>query len=201
MLMPMAYTPSKFLRWRWCRVVAGFSLAASLTSPARSGPVAELGEMFSYKFRSISTAIRAGQTDLYVTGYCWHLPYAYSAEARARLNETTWGGGIGRAMTDDDGDRHSVFFVGFDDSHHSPQFVMSYGWQRYFTPERPWSFGWGYMAFIFAREDVHGYTPVPALLPCASYRGRKWEVLGTFIPKVSKAIKGDVLFLFMRLSL
>jgi palmitoyl transferase len=176
------------------------AIASGLVTPVRSGPIAELGEMFRHKFRSISTAIRAGETDLYLTGYCWHLPYAYSSEERAHLNETTWGGGVGRSMTDNDGDRHSIFFVAFDDSHHSPQFVLSYGWQRYFTPERPRSFGWGYMAFIFAREDVQGYTPVPALLPCLSYRSRQWEVMGMFVPRISTDIKGDVLFLFVRRS-
>jgi palmitoyl transferase len=198
--MQMAFTLSKFLRWRWRRVVAGAALTASLATPVRSGPVDELGGMFKDKLGYVSTAIRAGQTDIYLTGYCWHLPYAYSDATRARLNETTWGGGIGRSMTDEDGDRHSVFFVGFEDSHRSPQFILSYGWQRYFTPERPRSFGWGYMAFLFAREDVQGYSPVPGLLPCLSYRSRRWEVIGVYVPRISEDIKGDVLFLFLRWS-
>jgi len=197
----MLSNPPQFWQWRfWSRCAPALILVVGLSGPVRAGPVADLGEMFQHKFQSVGTAMRAGQTDLYVTGYCWHLPYAYSAETRAHLNETTWGGGIGRSMTDDDGDRHSVFFVTFEDSHYSPQFALSYGWQRYLTPERPRSFGWGYMAFVFAREDVHGYTPVPALLPCVSMRGRTWEVLGMFVPKVSKDIKGDVLFVFLRLS-
>jgi palmitoyl transferase len=180
--------------------MAAVAIAAGLVTPVRSGPVAELGEMFKHKLGSISSALRAGQTDLYVTGYAWHLPYAYSDEVRNRLNETTWGGGLGRSTVDDDGDRHGVFFVALQDSHRAPQFLVSYSWQRYFTPERPRSFGWGYMAFIFAREDVHGYAPVPALLPCVSMRGRSWEVIGMFVPRVSEDIKGDVLFLFLRLS-
>jgi hypothetical protein len=56
------------------------------------------------------------------------------------------------------------------------------------------------MAFIFAREDVHGYTPMPGLLPCLSARGRWWEVIGLYVPRISEDIKGDVLFVFLRFN-
>jgi palmitoyl transferase len=196
----MRFSHSAFRQVRLARASVGLAMACGLAAPARSGPMAELGGMFSYKFHCLGTALRSGQTDIFVTGYAWHMPWAYAEETRSRLNETTWGGGIGRSMVDDDGDRQGVFFVALRDSHRSPQYMLSYSWQRYLKPERPMSFGWGYMAFVFAREDVNGYSPIPALLPCVSFRGRHWEVLGMYVPRVNADIKGDVLFFYLRLN-
>ncbi len=167
----------------------------------RAGPVEEVRNLFTEKFTSVSTALQRGRWDMYVTGYAWHLPWAYDAETRGRLNETTWGGGFGKSVRDDDGDRHSVFLMTFSDSHRSAQFIASYGWQRYWLLNSDWSVGGGYLAFLFSRQDVNRYLPLPAALPCVSLRYRKWEVTGLFVPRVSQDIKGDVLFLFLRVGL
>ena len=163
--------------------------------------MADVGGFFAEKLERINVAARSGPWDVYTTGYAWHAPWAYDAATRARLNDTTWGGGFGRSVTDGDGDRHSVFFVAFSDSHRTAQFVLSYAWQRYWPANRDWSLGWGYTAFLFSREDVARYLPLPAVLPCASIRYRRWEAIGQFVPHISKDIKGDVLFIFMRVGL
>jgi lipid IVA palmitoyltransferase len=170
-------------------------------APARSAPTIDLAGFFSDKLDAINAAARAGRWEAYVSGYAWHLPSSYTAAARGRLNETTWGGGLGRSVRDGDGDRHSVFFMAFADSHRKPQFIASYGWQRYWPATRDWSMGWGYMAFLFSRGDVANHLPLPAALPCASLRYRKWEAVGLFVPRISKDIKGDVLYVFMRVAL
>jgi palmitoyl transferase len=198
MLVTLLY----FLRGRFARRRALAIVAfAALAAPAWSGPVAAVSGMFSEKLDTINTAIRSGRWDGYVSGYAWHLPWGYSAATRARLNETTWGGGIGRSVKDADGDRHSVFFMAFVDSHRDTQFIASYGWQRYRSLTQDVSLGWGYMAFLFSRKDVANYTPFPAVLPCASIRYRRWEAVGLFVPRVSKDIKGDVFYVFMRVGL
>lgn len=160
-----------------------------------------LGELFTEKFELIRGVVQHGHWDVYATGYARHLPWGYSDTTRARLNETTWGGGIGRSLWTEDGDRHSVFVMSFSDSHRTPQYIASYGWQRYWPAGRTWALGWGYFAFLFSREDVAGRIPLPALLPSASIRYRRWEAVGMYVPRISRDIKGDVFFVFGRVSL
>src|SRR5687768_1912334 len=165
----------------------------AVTAGGRANPFNVSG-MFNRKLEAISDALRFGQWESYVTGYAWHLPYEYQAETRARLNETTWGGGFGRTIKDEDGDRHSVYFMAFSESHREPQFNVGYGWQRYWNPTANVSLGGGYLAFLFSRKDVSNYLPMPAVLPCVSVRYRGIELVGLFVPRVSRDIKGDVLF-------
>jgi hypothetical protein len=61
--------------------------------------------------------------------------------------------------------------------------------------------GAGYLAFVFSREDVANHLPVPAVLPCASVQYGGVEVIGLFVPRVSRDIKGDVLFVYLRMPL
>jgi palmitoyl transferase len=118
--------------------------------------------LFSDKIDAINATVRHGRWDAYVSGYAWHVPWAYSESTRDRLNEKTWGGGLGRSIRDGDGDRHSVYFMSFLDSHRDAQFIASYGWQRYKRVNRDLSVGYGYMAFLFSRKDVANYLPIPA---------------------------------------
>jgi palmitoyl transferase len=161
----------------------------------------DLAGMFTSKVDAINLAVRSGEWESYVTGYAWHLPWAYVDSTRARLNETTWGGGFGRTVTDGDGDRHSVFLLALEDSHRAVQYTAGYGWHRYWAATPRLSVGLGYMAFLFSREDVAHHLPIPAALPCTSIRYGRCEFIGLFVPHVSKDIKGDVLFVFMRLPL
>jgi len=178
-------------------VVAGI---LSMTQPARSNPL-DLAGMFTDKVATIKDAVRDGDWETYVTGYAWHLPWGYQDTTRARLNETTWGGGFGRTLEDEDGDRHSVYLMAFSDSHRQPQFNLGYAWQRYWRPTRNFALGGGYLAFLFSREDVANHVPIPAVLPCASIRYGGIEVIGLYVPRVSRDIRGDVLFVYLRMPL
>jgi lipid IVA palmitoyltransferase len=155
---------------------------------------------FSTKWDAVNLTLRSGNWELYTTGYAWHLPWAYDASTRSRLNSNTWGGGFGRSLPDGDHARHSVFLLGFSDSHHDPQFILGYNWQRYWGNGLGARFGAGYMAFLSSRRDVARYLPIPALLPCVSLRYRKAELVTLFVPRVSSEIKGDVIFLFLRME-
>jgi palmitoyl transferase len=180
-------------------ILAVLACGVAAASMRASGLV--FREMFASKRESLRDAIRIGDWELYGTGYAKHLPYGYEDSVRARLNETTWGGGFGRTINDEDGDRHSVFVMAFSDSHRDLQVNVGYGWQRYWNATRNFSVGGGYLAFVFSREDVANYLPVPAILPCVSARYRGVEVIGLFVPRISRDIRGDVLFLYLRVPL
>lgn len=180
-------------------VAAGLVVAAS--SPGFAAGTAGPREMFASKWHSVKEAFQRGDWDAYATGYAWHLPYGYSSQVRGRLNETTWGGGVGRSFYDEDGDRHSVFLMGFADSHRDLQVNAGYGWQRFWNVSRDLGVGGGYLAFLFSRRDVANHLPIPALLPCASVRWRRTEIIGLFVPRVSRDIKGDVFFVYLRVPL
>jgi palmitoyl transferase len=193
LLSPQGWTRSLGTR---CALV--FAAVITLAQPSRAEPY-HFGDTFRYKLSTIKKAVQAGDWESYITGYAWHLPYGYEASVRARLNETTWGGGFGRTIRDEDGDRHSVYMMALSDSHYRPQLNVGYAWQRYWRPSRNFALGGGYLAFLFSREDVSNYMPMPALLPCASIDFGGVEVLGVFVPRVSRDIKGDVFFIYLRI--
>ena len=60
-------------------------------------------------------------------------------------------------------------------------------------------FGLGYTVFVFARADVLDYTPLPGILPLASLRYSKLEVMGTFVPGLGSG-NGNIAFFFGRLA-
>jgi hypothetical protein len=199
--MPISISHPAFGRNSRMLLVLG-AVAMTLSAMPRgwAGPLSSSG-VFDGKLDSMSEAIRFGQWESYATGYAWHLPQGYQETTRARLNETTWGGGVGRTIRDEDGDRHSVYLMGFADSHRAPQLNLGYAWQRYWRVTRNTALGGGYLAFVFSREDVANHMPMPALLPCASISYRGLEVIGLFVPRVSRDIKGDVVFVYLRVPL
>ncbi len=196
--MPNFYSHCRSSRLRHLSLLLAGML--SLSSPVWSTPLNVAG-MFTDKIATIKAAVRDGDWETYATGYAWHLPWGYKDATRARLNETTWGGGFGRTLEDEDGDRHSVYAMAFSDSHRQPQVNVGYAWQRYWQPTRKLAVGGGYLAFLFSREDVANHLPIPALLPCMSIRYAGVEVIGLFVPRISRDIKGDVLFVYLRLPL
>ena len=183
------------------RAGLALTLFTVLAGPSRAAIAEELQGFFSGKLEAISTTARSGSWDAYATGFAWHVPWVYDRATRARLNEAAWGAGLGRSIIDSDGDRHSLFVLGFSDSHRESQFVAGYIWNRYWKPAPYWHVGFGYAAFLFSREDVANRLPLPAALPCLSIRRGHFEVFGLFVPRVSKDVKGDVFFVFSRFTL
>lgn len=192
--MKFALLPRRFIG----RALIAILVASAVVRATAAEP--EVGA-FKGKIRTVNKALKEGGWELYATGYAWHLRGSYDDKAIDRLNETTWGGGFGRTGTDEDGDRHSVFFLAFSDSHKKAQFIASYAWQRYLWPKANFSPGWGYVAFFFSREDVANYLPIPAALPCVSLRYQKAEIVGLFVPHISKDIQGNMFFFFLRFDL
>jgi hypothetical protein len=50
-----------------------------------------------------------GDWALYVTGFTWHMPYAYDDERRHSENSEAWGGGVGRYVYDSNGNYHGLY--------------------------------------------------------------------------------------------
>lgn len=148
----------------------------------------------------IKTAFVSGGWDLYCTGYVWHLPWQYDAEERRCMNERAWGGGFGRSYTNKRGDKTSLFLMGFVDSHNDTQFSGGYMWNRYWSVTRGVDAGLGYSVFLFSRADVANHLPIPAALPCVALRFGRGELVGYYCPYVSKAIPGEVFFVFARIG-
>ena len=80
--------------------------------------------------RLVDTAER-GDDQLFVSGYAYHIPATWTPERRAELNSNAWGGGYGRTTEDANGDTHTVFFLGFEDSHKHAELQVGYAWATY----------------------------------------------------------------------
>jgi lipid IVA palmitoyltransferase len=143
-----------------------------------------------------------GSNELLVSGYSWHLPWTWTAERRREENEYAWGGGLARTLDRPDGDSESVFFLVFKDSHRQAQFNLGYAWRTYWGEREKLQAGLGYTVVIIQRPDIAGGWPVPVILPLATLRSQKVEVLSTFIPTLNGGVNhGSVLYLFGKISL
>ena len=136
-----------------------------------------------------------GGWTLYLTGYTWHMPYAYK-DSTYDYNEFAKGGGVGRYVYDDSGNYHGLYAIAFSDSHYKPEYQFGYNWQTYWG-ESDLKAGLGYTVFFFMRSDIGGYFPLPGIVPLASIRYKKAEVMGTFIPGVGER-NGNIAFFFGR---
>jgi palmitoyl transferase len=169
------------------------SPAASLQSRGLLGATADVAR---YKYERSAAALREGRTDLYFSGYVWHASYAYTAERRRELNEQAWGAGLGRSIVDAGGNTHSLYFTVFRSSHFKPQYNLGYSWLTYWGAPGALRAGLGYTVFLFSRTDIYGGLPIPGVLPLASIRYRRAELLGTYLPAGHAA--GNVAYLFGR---
>ena len=161
---------------------------------------ASLGDTVSYKWERSKEAWRKGAWDLYFTGYAWHAPYAYNKQKREEYNDFAAGGGVGRSVFDDDGDRHSLYGMVFEDSHYKPQYTAGYAWMRYSGSRDSLNWGLGYTVYLFARSDVNHYVPAPMAGLLASARYESLELMVAAVP-FGKADSGNIALVFLRWSL
>jgi palmitoyl transferase len=137
-----------------------------------------------------------------VSGYSWHLPWTWTAERRRAENDMGVGRRPGAHRRPPDGGSESVFFLVFEDSHRQAQFNVGYAWRTYWGEREKIQGGLGFTAMIIQRPDIAGGWPVPVLLPLATVRSQKVEVLSTYIPKFGGGVNhGSVLYLFGKISL
>ncbi len=181
-----------FSRFRFVAVVVGLAFFAPQI--ARAGVISD-------KIDLLTKTAKTGDWDVYLTGYCRHLPWEYTAAKRSRLNENIWGGGFGRSTVNQRGDKTSLYFLGFSDSHYQPQVITGYMWNRYWKITGDLEASLGYSIFVFSRQDVANYLPIPGALPCASLRFGRAELIGVYTPQISGLVQGEILFLYTRFKL
>jgi lipid IVA palmitoyltransferase len=162
---------------------------------AGTAAAAGLGEIASYKWDRSKEAWREGSWDAYLTGYAWHAPYAYNKQKREEYNDFAAGGGVGRSIMDEDGDKHSLYALAFRDSHYKPQYTIGYAWMRYWGGGL--SFGLGYTMYVFARSDVNHYLPAPMAGLLGSMRYGSFELMVAAVP-FGKDDSGNIALVFGR---
>lgn len=135
-----------------------------------------------------------GDVDLYLTGYAWHNRSTYTRKEVRGFNETSYGGGIGRSIYDEDGDWHALYVMGFKDSFRHFQPMAGYGFQKIARPAPDVRLGYGFTTFMTSRRDMFGGVPFPGVLPLVSAGYRKGTLFATYIP--GKHGAGNVAFMF-----
>ncbi len=183
------------------RLAALAAVLCMVSGSAFAGIWDDLKDHLDNNWAQSKRAWTEGRHDLYLSGYTWHLPYAYDSAQRADYNNNAWGGGFGKSVLDDRGNTHGLFAMVFSDSHGKPQYQAGYSWTHYWNiGSSKFDAGLGYTAFLFARSDMSNYFPYPAILPLASVRWDKsLEVMTTFVPGFGDG-RGNVLFFFGRVS-
>ena len=154
----------------------------------------------SYQCKGLAQAWREpSRADLYLTGWAHHDRGTYSPEKIASFNEKAWGGGLGSSIVNDRGDTFGYYALAFKDSHYNWDFMAGWNWRTYWPATGDYGVGLGYTAFIATRPDVLKGIPFPGVLPLASVKVHRFELIGTYIPKVSQGTtgNGNVAFLFM----
>lgn len=189
-----AGAPSFFATGEFAGGTADGASGPSNTFTVGSGPIA--GAISGFK-----AAWNRGDWDLYLSGYAWHLPGSYTAARRSKLNSTTWGGGFGRSIGDDQGNRHLIFVMGTQDSHYKPEYFAAYCWQHPLIPDSPVQLDFGISAFLFSRVDVEDGIPLPGLLPYLAVGSKRTQLIMLYVPPIGDLIGGQTVYFFARVLL
>jgi palmitoyl transferase len=187
------------MRPRWIH----FSLAAilvCLSAPAAAG-CDDLWDWLNSSCRRLVDTYEQGSDELIISGYSWHTPWTWTAEARADKNEFAWGAGLARTVERENGDTDTVFGLVFSDSHYRPQYNLGYAWSTYWRQRDQIQPGLGYTAMIVARNDIANGWPFPAVLPLFSLRYGRFTLVSTYIPTLGGVNNGSVLYVFGRVTL
>lgn len=135
-----------------------------------------------------------GQSQLLLPFYSYHLRFAYTQEKIDSFEEHAWGLGYGRSRYDDAGNWHSLYAMGFRDSHAKFEPAVGYGYQWMWGEREALHAGLGYTVIITARSDIGHYVPLPGILPIASVNYGRSAVNMAYVPGGKG--NGNVLFLW-----
>lgn len=141
--------------------------------------------------------------DIYLSGYAWHDRDTYTRKQLNKMNENTWGGGLGRTLRNPRGNDESVYAVAIRDSNKRPQFMAGYAYQWIFpVVSKKLEVGAGLTGLLISRQDWYGGRPFPAILPVASVGTPKAQLVATYVPQLSmRKAKGNIVLLMLRMSL
>lgn len=174
------------------------TILAALPAIILSGPVEAVCEDPTTFLGGICARVDAtwnqGRPDLLLPFRSHHLRFAYSRERIGELEENSWGLGYGRSRYDDEGNWHSLYAMGFRDSHGKFQPVVGYGYKWIWGARDGLHAGLGYTVLITARSDYGHYIPVPGVLPIASLNFSRAALNMAYVPGGKG--NGNVLFLW-----
>jgi len=176
----------------WQRSTAAVNATTSF--PLGSKAEQERG-WFSGAWDGTKRIWREGTHDLYLSGYTWHLPYAYTTAQRNEENALTYGLGFGKTLTDERDNQRSLYALVINDSNYNLQFTVGYAWMARWRLAGGLRGGLGYSAVLVAREDYFNYVPFPAIVPLASLGNDTFTLFATYIP-----FAGDVVYVFGRIA-
>jgi hypothetical protein len=139
-------------RARHCRLAFALALAFATTG-VHAFDCADLGELVDRGCRRLADTYRRGDDEIILSGYSYHIPGTWTAERRHELNSEAWGLGYARTTEEPDGDTHTVFVLGFKDSHSHLQSQVGYAYNTFWGPRDGVQVGLG-------RDDVGQDVPV-----------------------------------------
>ena len=180
---------------------------AAEVSPAEKPPAdtpwidcAAMWKWAEYQCVGVKDAWHNGGPVLYITGLTYHDRGTYSQEQLDGYNEASWGGGFGWGRTNEQGDHFGWYGIVFRDSHYKYTKMFGWNWMTYWPKQNDYAVGLGYTIFLGSRPDIYNNIPFPGILPLASVKLSKLEIMGTYIPKVSAGTtgNGNVAFVFGR---
>jgi palmitoyl transferase len=122
-----------------------------------------------------------GRTDIYFSGYYWHMAYRFTEEDRASYNNWGWGGGYGRSLTDEKDNQRMLFGMVVADSFNKPMYLAGYGWLARWKLAGDLRVGAGYTVTIISNSKATNYIPFPAPTPLASVGTDDVALYATFL--------------------
>lgn len=172
---------------------AGAAVNATTPFPLGSAAEREHG-WFSGVWDGTKRIWRDGTHDLYLSGYTWHLPYAYNTAERNEENPLTWGLGIGKTLTDERDNQRSLYGMVVEDSNFKLQYTLGYAWMARWRLAGDLRGGLGYSIALIGRYE-YDYIPLPLIAPLASVGNDSITVFATYLPFV-----GDIVYIFARIT-
>lgn len=146
-----------------------------------------------------ASGARAGW-DLYLSGYAIHSRSTYDSKRLRKLNEKTWGAGLGRTWRDRRGNESSLYLMAIRDSRRQRQWMAGYAHQWLWPLKHTGlEAGIGLTAGIIRRQDWFNGRPFPALLPVASVGTERARLVATYVPHIPRGKgQGNVLLLQLK---
>jgi len=180
------------------------ALPAATPSWAADGAIDPANETFTKALRLDPDAPKSLRWDAYLSGYAYHDRDTYSKAQLRKMNETTWGGGLGRTYRNEKGDEESAYLMGIRDSNNRPQWMAGYSYQWMFglKSKNNTQVGLGLTGLLVRRHDWYNGRPFPAILPVASIGNRTAQLVATYVPHLSdRKKKGNILQVMLKLSM
>ncbi len=146
---------------------------------------------------SVLNIASAPETDVYLPMLAYHDRNTYDPEHLKTLNEKAVGIGLGKTITNNQGNSEMIFAMVHLDSHYQVEVDAGYGWQKNYNITDKTKVGVGYAAGVISREDLNNRIPLPFILPMASVTyNKKFTLSGVYIPNMGAINSGAVLFVF-----